>query len=46
MAKVRMNNARNDVTYKLGLNKFSDYTPAEYKKLLGFKKQNRGIENI
>lgn len=46
LAKIHMNNARNDVTYNLGLNKFADYTPAEYKRLLGFKKQQRGIENI
>lgn len=46
LAKVSMNNARNDVTYRLGLNKFADYTPAEYKRLLGFRNTKRGIENI
>jgi C1A family cysteine protease len=41
-----MNNARNDVDYTLGINKFADWTEAEYKKLLGYKKQARGVENI
>jgi C1A family cysteine protease len=33
-----MNNARNDVTYRLGLNKFADMTHEEYKRMLGYKK--------
>jgi len=36
--KIEMNNARNDVTYHLANNKFADFTEAEYKKRLGFKK--------
>lgn len=36
--KIREHNSRNDVTYSLGLNKFSDMTHEEYKKLLGYKK--------
>ena len=36
--KIREHNSRNDVTYSLGLNKFSDMTHQEYKKLLGYKK--------
>ena len=35
--KIREHNSRNDVTYSLGLNKFSDMTHQEYKKLLGYK---------
>lgn len=46
MAKVAMNNARNDVSYQIGINKFADWTPAEYKRLLGYKKQVRGTQNI
>jgi C1A family cysteine protease len=40
-AKIIMNNARNDVTYKLGINKFADQTDAEYKRLLGFKSHKK-----
>lgn len=38
LAKMYMNNARNDVSYKLAINKFADLTPEEYKKRLGYKR--------
>lgn len=38
LEKVREHNSRNDVTYSLGINKFSDMTHEEYKRMLGFKK--------
>jgi len=38
MAKYVASNSRNDVTYRLGPNKFTDMTPQEFKKLLGYKK--------
>lgn len=46
LAKVTMNNARNDVTYRLGLNKFADMTPEEFQKRLGFKKlsNNKNVQ--
>ena len=31
-----MHNSRNDVSYKLGINKFSDMTEEEYKQRLGY----------
>lgn len=37
MEAIRLQNSRNDNTFSLGVNKFADYTPAEYKKLLGYK---------
>lgn len=38
-AKIAKHNARNDVTYTLGINKFADYTQEEYEKLLGYMGQ-------
>lgn len=40
MAEYEEHNSRNDVTYTLGINKFADYTPEEFKKLLGYKPSN------
>ena len=37
---INQNNARKDVTYTLAPNKFSDYTEAEYKKMLGYKQNS------
>jgi C1A family cysteine protease len=31
-------NSKNDNTYTLGVNKFADWTPAEYKRILGYKR--------
>lgn len=46
LVKITMNNARNDVTYRLGINKFSDLTPQEFKKKLGYKKlsNNKNVQ--
>jgi len=42
MAKIMEHNSQNGNTFRLGANKFADWTPAEYKRLLGFKpKANR-----
>jgi C1A family cysteine protease len=46
LAKIAVNNGRNDVTFVLGLNQFSDMPQEEYKKLLGYKKVRRNSENI
>ena len=35
-AKISKHNDRNDATYRLGLNKFADYTPEEYERILGY----------
>lgn len=37
MAKIRLGNSKNDNTFTMGANKFTDYTPAEYRRLLGYK---------
>ena len=34
---IRSENARNENTFTVGINKFADWTPAEYKRLLGYK---------
>lgn len=37
MATIRQANSQNGNTFSLAANKFADYTPAEYRKLLGYK---------
>lgn len=46
LAEYEEHNSRNDVTYTLGINKFADYTPEEYKKLLGYRPSNVEIPEI
>jgi C1A family cysteine protease len=38
-AKINKHNGRKDVTYRLGINKFADYTEEEYERLLGYMGQ-------
>ena len=33
-----MHNSMNGNSYELGVNQFADWTPEEYKRLLGFKR--------
>lgn len=37
---ITESNSRNDVDYRLAVNKFADWTPEEYKALLGYKKSD------
>lgn len=37
LAFIRSENSRNENTFTVGINKFADWTPAEYKRLLGYK---------
>jgi hypothetical protein len=34
---IRMENSRNGNTFTVGVNKFTDWTPSEYRRLLGYK---------
>lgn len=38
MTAISTENSANGNTYTVGINKFADYTPAEFKRLLGYKK--------
>ena len=38
VAKINIENQKNGNTFVLAPNKFADYSPSEYKKLLGYKK--------
>jgi C1A family cysteine protease len=40
-----MHNSMNGNTYQLGLNEFADWTPSEFKRLLGSKKAVKGTDN-
>jgi C1A family cysteine protease len=37
MAQIRVANSQNDNTFVLSANKFTDYTPEEYRRLLGYQ---------
>ena len=37
LAAIRLENSKNGNAFTLGVNKFADWTPAEYKRLLGYK---------
>ena len=41
LASLMKENSKNENTFHLGLNQFADYTPEEYKKLLGYKGQKK-----
>lgn len=45
LAAIRMENARNGNSFSLGVNKFADWTPTEYKRLLGYK-PNTSLKNV
>lgn len=47
LGKIHEHNSRNDVTYRLGLNKFSDMTHDEYRRMLGYhQKHPRDTKNV
>jgi cathepsin L len=37
LAFIRKENAKRENTFTFGINKFADWTPAEYKRVLGYK---------
>jgi C1A family cysteine protease len=45
LAKLQTENSRNENTFRLALNKFADWTPAEYKKILSYRPL-RGNMNV
>jgi len=44
LAAIREENSKNGNSFTLGINRFADWTPAEYKRLLGYK-PTRGLKN-
>ena len=36
LARISLENSKNDNTFRLGTNKFADWTPAEFKKMLSY----------
>ena len=46
LGKIHEHNSRNDVTFRLGLNKFSDMTQDEYRRLLGLNPRRRDTQNV
>ena len=45
LAAIRMENSKNGNSFSLGVNKFADWTPTEYKRLLGYK-PNTSLKNV
>ena len=45
LAAIRLENSRNGNSFSLGINKFADWTPTEYKRLLGYK-PNSSLKNV
>lgn len=37
LVKIAEENSKNDNTFSLGLNKFADWTPSEYRRILSYK---------
>ena len=46
LGKIHKHNSRNDVTYRLGLNQFSDMTHDEYRRMLGYHGKHRDTKNV
>jgi hypothetical protein len=46
LGKVAEHNSRNDATYRLGINKFSDMTHDEYRRMLGYRHRSRDSKRI
>lgn len=45
LAAISEENSRNENTFTVGVNKFADWTPAEYKRLLGYKPDRNRVKN-
>jgi C1A family cysteine protease len=43
LGAIMMHNSMNGLSYQLGINEFADYTPEEFKKLLGYKAPARRL---
>jgi C1A family cysteine protease len=43
LAKIQAENLKAENTFTVGVNKFADWSKAEYKRLLGYKSQMRGL---
>jgi KDEL-tailed cysteine endopeptidase len=46
LAQIRSENAKQENSFIVGINKFADWTPAEYKRLLGYKPSRGGKDII
>jgi C1A family cysteine protease len=45
LEQISLENSKNDNTFTLGINKFADWTPAEYKRILSYK-PTRASRNV
>ena len=46
LASINLENSKNDNSFRLGVNKFADWTPAEYKRMLSYRPLSKNIPKI
>jgi hypothetical protein len=46
LASINLENSKNDNSFKLGVNKFADWTPAEYKRMLSYRPLSKNIPKV
>ena len=46
LSQIELENARNENTFRVGINKFADWTPEEFKRILSYKSLTKGATPV